>query len=215
MAVWTILVCGPVSTSCALAQQTLAGNLAEGPEGIRASERRIVKHFDFDERQLGNLEDVPMHWLHYRAKGFPHFVRGRFDFEMGHEAAPSFVLELAGRSVAYHYYANDIPAKLASQYLIVGWIKPEHLIHARAYISAYFLDRDGNKIDECERFSRMVGGPDSRPEWQRVTVSLPGRYERARFIGLKAWIVQPEVWGDGKKHELQIYHQTIHGRRFL
>ncbi|HUW84014.1 MAG TPA: hypothetical protein VMZ31_14615 [Phycisphaerae bacterium] len=214
-AVWTALVCGLVSASCAFAQQTIASSLADEPEDIRASERRIVKHFDFDERQLGNLEDVPMHWLHYQANGFPHFVKGRFDFEVGHEDPPSFVLELAGRSVAYHYYASDIPAKLASQYLIVGWVKPEHLDHARAYVSAYFLDRDGNKIAESERFSRMVGGADGGPQWRRVTVALPGRYERARFIGIQAWVAQPEVWGSGKKHELQIYRQTIHGRAWF
>ncbi len=215
MAVWTTLACGLATASCAFAQQTMASDPADGPESIRASERRIVKHFDFDERRLGNLEDVPMHWLHYRDNGFPHFVRGRFDFEVGHEDPPSFVLELAGRSVAYHYYASDIPAKLASQYLIVGWIKPEGLDHARAYVSAYFLDRDGNKIDESERFSRMVGGVGGASRWNGVTVALPGRYERARFIGIQAWVVQPEVWGDGKKDELQIYRQTIHGRAWF
>ena len=33
--------------------------------------------FDFEERRLGNVEDLPMHWGKILAHGFPHYVNGR------------------------------------------------------------------------------------------------------------------------------------------
>jgi len=181
----------------------------------RTSERRVVKHFDFDERALGNVEDVPMHWLRYRAAGFPHFLAGQFDVEVGHDAPPSFLLKLEGKSLAYHYYATDIPVKPSSDYLISAWIRPEGLDYARAYVSGYFLDRDRNKIAQSERFSVMVPGPDNSQDWQPVTVSLPGQYARARFMGLTVWLCQPEIWQARRGPDWQIYHQTIHGRAWF
>jgi len=61
----------------------------------------------------------------------------------------------------------------------------------------------------------MVGGANRAARWQRVSVALPGRYGRARFIGIQAWVAQSEVWRAGRKHELQIYRQTIHGRAWF
>ncbi|MFQ6048276.1 MAG: hypothetical protein ACE5K7_02805, partial [Phycisphaerae bacterium] len=123
-----------------------------------------------------------MHWLAYRAPGFPHFLEGRFDMQVGHEAAPSFMLALQGRSLAYYYQWRDIPAKPGSDYLIVGWVKPDRLDYARAYISAYFLDRQGRKLPHSERFSQMVGGPGQPATWQKLVVDLPGQFDRARDI---------------------------------
>lgn len=215
---WLVLVCWlGMSLSAAgelQAPRPEAANASDLWMG-RTSERRVVKHFDFDERELGNVEDVPMHWLRYRAGGFPHFLAGQFDDEVGHDGPPSFVLTLEGKSLAYHYYATDIPVKPSSDYLIVAWIRPQGLDYARAYVSGYFLDRDRNKIAQSERFSVMVPGPDSSQGWQQVTVSLPGQYERARFMGLTVWLCQPEIWQSRPGPDWQIYRQTIHGRAWF
>ena len=68
---------------------------------------RIVHQFDFDERVAGNLEDLPKYWEPLRPRHFPHYTVGKFDFEVGHRAKPSFHLSSEGRHVAYQYVGPD------------------------------------------------------------------------------------------------------------
>jgi len=44
---------------------------------------RVVHSFDFDERDEGNLEDLPKFWMPVRPSGFPQFAQGGFDFNAG------------------------------------------------------------------------------------------------------------------------------------
>ena len=51
--------------------------------GSREGHRRLVHHFDFDEREAGNLENLPKFWAAVRPSGFAHFATGAFDLEIG------------------------------------------------------------------------------------------------------------------------------------
>jgi hypothetical protein len=155
--------------------------------------RRIVKHFDFDERRLGNYESVPMSWRRHGGTGFPVFIEGRIDDTTGHAAAPSFRLDLDGGSLGYHFEGRDISVRTNSDYLVVGWVKARSLETTRAYLTACYLDRKGVVIPGTERRSELVGGqPDI--DWRPITVPLPGNIPGSRYIGLDLWLTQSEVW---------------------
>lgn len=179
------------------------------PDVRQVMRRRIVKHFDFDERKLGNVERIPMYWQRYREDGFPHYLQGGFDEEVGHEAPPSFHLELRGGSLAYVYKAQNIPIHPQSDYLISAWIRPKALRHASAWICAFYYDRTGQKLPESEHFANPVGGPDADDQWREVTLRLPGGFDAARHIGVAVWLVQPPRPRKTTQKQLTIYRQDI------
>ncbi len=158
---------------------------------------RAVHIFNFDERDEGNLEPIPKFWVPIEAPTFPRFSRGEFDTRTGHEAPPAFRLHSEGRNVAYRYAGPDTRVTPNSDYLITGWIRGADLVHARAALSAYYLDGDHNSIAPTQRFSRLIGGKGNNNQWQRVEIYLPAGPPQARLIGLTAWVVQQDVW-DGR-----------------
>jgi len=157
---------------------------------------RIVHRFDFDEP--GYFGEAPRGWVRFPDRdapdpAFPRYTAGRFDREVGHKAAPSFYLESEGRSVAYRYAGSDTRIR-PGEYMVHGWIRPNRLVHAKAALSAYYLDWEGHYIASTQRFSNLVGSGDEEDSWQRVSVVLPSAPQRAHFIGVTCWVVQDEVW---------------------
>jgi hypothetical protein len=168
------------------------------PANSFVSGRRVIAYFDFDEKALGNYESLPMYWRRHEAKGFPFYLEGRFDEQVGHGSEPSFRLDLDGGSLAYHYEGHKvgrgIPIRSASDYMVSTWIRVKGLEQARAYITAYYINRKGERIAETERRSRLIGGGDGLREFQPVAVPLPGEVKNARYIGITLWLTQAEVW---------------------
>jgi len=174
--------------------------------------RRVVHRFDFDERSLGNYEPAPMHWDRLEGKLFPHFADGRFDENFGRTAPPSLHLSTNGRNVALWYRGPATQVRPNSEYLIVGWIRPDHLAQARACLSAYYLDHRDLPIAGTQEFGRLVGDTgraDSDQEWQRVEIHLPAGPPQARTIGLTAWVVQREVWDHTPRPHRHIEPQDL------
>lgn len=158
------------------------------------SGRRIIKHFDFDERALNNLGTVPLFWRPVRAEGFPLYLEGHFDEQVGHASPPSFRLDLDGGSIAYQYEGNDIAVRPNSDYLVVAWVRTADVTHARAYLTAYFLDRKGNRIPGTAQTTGLVGGTGPKTEWEPIQLGLGGNVRDARYMGLTLWLAQPQVW---------------------
>jgi len=172
-------------------------------------QRRTVKSFDFDERKSGNVEDVPMYWRRHLAEGFPHYLEGRFDHEVGHESPPSFYLGLNGGSLGYVYRGDDIPVHVPSDYLVSIWVRPYRLRHARVYATAFYCDRNGRMLPETERCSRHVGGADGTDDWQHLTIEMPGGNEKARQLGIGLWVTQSPVWSGSVPGPDEVYRQDI------
>lgn len=167
---------------------------AREPSALVSSriEDRVIKVFDFDEEQYGNYEHMPMNWQQITSPqrpGHPRFLEPLIDKSVGHLAPPSFKLPLAGGSLACHYLAKEISVHPSCDYLITAWIRPHGLAHARAYVTAYFLDHALQEIDATRRPSARIGG-DQEDAWQRVTLLLSGGHERARWIGLSVHVEQ-------------------------
>ncbi|MDB5301859.1 MAG: hypothetical protein JWO87_3522, partial [Phycisphaerales bacterium] len=48
----------------------LPGLLHAAPAAVS----RVLRTFDFEERRLGNAEELPMNWLKVEGIGLPHYV---------------------------------------------------------------------------------------------------------------------------------------------
>ena len=186
------------------------------PDGVEISSR--IKFFDFDERKLGYYEDVPMHWEQLRGPGLPAmYAKGQFDLDVGHDAPPSFRLEIASGNVCYEYGHLDLTVVPDSDYAITGYIRPENLRHAGALIAVYLVDRFGTQIPGSQRVSRVVRATgDNDEEWQRVDLSLSGEYPQAFALRLQFWILQDYVWRDPNPDEVDpITRRDIYARAWF
>jgi len=154
-----------------------------------------VKHFDFNERERGNYEETPMHWVQLRGPGLPIlYARGRFD-DVGHDAPPSFRLDIQTGNVAYEYQHLDLTVIPESDYFVVGYIRAAGLEFSHAFVAAYFVDRFGERIAGSERISDLVCATGDEPEpWQRVEIAMPGEFPTAHALRLQFWILQAYTW---------------------
>ena len=191
------LLC-PVST--AAEEQTAA-------DWERGDRQRIVRVFDFDEPD--NLGTIPKYWELFPGESFPHYAGGRFDHSVGRTAPPSFYLDMNGRSVAFRYRGIETRVRPNSDYLIVGWIKPNRLRTGRATITAYYLDYEGTPLPETQRQGRLVGGEDGGDGWQRVEVFLPAGSFEADALGLTLWVEQASIWNTTPRPERHIERLDI------
>lgn len=155
---------------------------------------RLVKLFDFNERPLGNFEETPMHWQKLRGAGLPAYSKGVFDDEVGCAAAPSFRLMAQTANVGYEYRAMDVPALANTDYFIVARIRTRDAVYSRAFVSAFFIDRFGERVPRSERVSPLIGSKTDDGTWQRVEIGLPGEFREAYSLRLQLWLVQNIVW---------------------
>ncbi len=160
----------------------------------RSNLLRLVKRFDFNERPRGNFEDTPMHWRRFSGAGLPAYAFGRFDETVGHDAPPAFHLGLRGGNVGYEYAQVDLLVQPQAEYVVAGYIRTKSLTHARAFLVAYFADRDGNAILESQRVSALVWSDGQAPEWTRVEIAMPGDIDGAYTLRLQTWVLQTHVW---------------------
>ncbi|HKQ48116.1 MAG TPA: NEW3 domain-containing protein [Phycisphaerae bacterium] len=171
----------------------LTGPIAPSSPSLVSSriEDRVVKRFDFDERKLGNFERTPMNWRQLAGPGYPRFLEPRFDADVGHQAPPSMRLGLQGGSLACRYLARDIPVHPNSDYRISVWIRAEGVVHSEAYLSACFLDHALQRIETSGVRSASARGRTGDGAWQRISLLLPGGFERARWIAISCHLEQP------------------------
>ncbi len=177
---------------------------AQGISDYASSTARIVHTFDFDERKLGNLEELPRYWEVLRPPGFPHYAYARFDMEAGHDAPPSFRLTSEGRNVAYQYRGEATRVRVNSAYRISGFIKPSGMRHARACLSAHFVDQYGQTIRGTLVRSRYVGGTNDPEDWIEVEMFLAAAPPQAYAIGLTAWVMQDATWNTAPRRRRHI-----------
>src|SRR3954463_8657643 len=81
------------------------------PRGARAQPAevsRVLRSFDFEERRLGNVEDLPMHWTKVDGPGLPHYVNANLATDRAHGGKYSFRFELNGGSLVYRYQSGQI-----------------------------------------------------------------------------------------------------------
>ena len=68
-----------------------------------ANVNRTLRLFDFEERRLGNDEDLPMNWVKVEGDNLPHYVNGQLASDRAHSGRYSFRFDLNGGSLIYRY----------------------------------------------------------------------------------------------------------------
>lgn len=184
-------------------------SLAQGIADYERQTARIVHAFDFDERGGGNLEDVPKYWEALRPPTFPHFTYARFDTGEGHDAPPSFRLTSEGRNVAYTYRGEETRVRINSGYRVGAFIKPHRMRHARACLSAHFVDQYGAMIPGTLVRSRYVGGDNDPEDWVEVELFLATAPPQAYTIGLTTWVMQSATWDTAPLSKRHIPHNDV------
>ena len=172
---------------------------------------RLVQRFDFDERTGGNLEDIPKYWEAIRPRGFPHYVRGSFDEDLGHLAAPSFHLKSEGRNVGFQYRGPDARVRIHTDYRVEGFIRPDRLKYSRACLSAHFLDRYGRALSDTLVRTNYVGGEIDGDKWVKVSAHLAAAPPEAYTIAIGAWVLDQEMWRGSVLGEWHIPRRDVRG----
>lgn len=116
---------------------------------------RTLRQFDFEERDLGNVEDTPIGWQKVEGSGMPHYLRGQFDFDVAHSGSTSFRMDLNGGSIAFRYPANRIFVVENALYRVETMVRTTPLVNARARLTAYFCDIDGKPITSSIRVADL------------------------------------------------------------
>jgi hypothetical protein len=194
------------------------------PQSQPAGQSGRVRTFDFDERPLGNFEEIPMYWERLAGPGLPSYSRGGFDDQRGRQAAPSFRFDLRGGSIGYEYRGDDLHLAPDADYILEGYIRAEGLEAAAAFIAAYRIGPDGERIAASECVSEVVrsvvspadGGDPAQahePPWQRVEIPLTGDCPGARALRVQLWVLQDHVWMPPAEHAVDpIIRQDVEAR---
>jgi len=146
--------------------------------------------------------------------GFPRFATGGFDTAVGHAAPPSLHLQSQGRSVAYSYVGPETVVRSSSDYRIEAFVRTSGMEHARACLSACFLDVSGQPLFDSLERSEWLEGSDKDEPWRRVELFLASAPAEAATISLQIWILQDSMLGfDSGSRPIQ--HADVHAEAWL
>lgn len=178
-------------------------NLAEG---MPLSVDRVVHLFDFEERDDGNFEPMPMHWSRVSGPGLPHYVRGAIERGVARSGRHSFRLDVNGGSALFRLSPSRLAVQPGAFYRVVGHVRTTPLRFARARMTCYFVDQRGLILPETLRHSRLIAAeatefsPPVRQEspvpgndWQPLVVELPEAPAAAAFVVLEVGLLQPNL----------------------
>ena len=93
---------------------------------------RILRNFDFEERRLGNAEDLPMNWSKVEGPGLPHYVNGYLATDRARSGQYSFRFDLNGGSLIYRYDAGQLRVQPGAHYRVEGYVQTTPLPNAKA-----------------------------------------------------------------------------------
>ncbi len=191
----------------------------------------MVKLFDFEE--AGNFESLPQNWfiigrpaetsngrffrepMHHELMerpGYPSFTQVRFDTEHTVSGVRSLYLMLNGGSAGAFLEVGTIPAVPHSDYLITALVRTESLTRSAAYMSAYFVDHQGNRIDASVTQTRPI---KTLGEWTRVALKLRGDADGAVWIGLEVDIRQPKRLKNDPLGQHRVLLQDVRGEAWF
>lgn len=166
----------------------------------------LIKLFDFEERKLGNFEDMPMNWYRVKASGYPSFNPIGFDKQYKVSGEHSFKLSLNGGSAGVYLEKAVIPIQPDADYRIETMIRTQDVEHARARLIAFYLTQDGSPILESLTSSNPI---ISNNNWSKVNIELHGKHPEAAWLMLRLQLVQPEIWRNKNPNDLRIPREDL------
>jgi hypothetical protein len=186
----------------------LTGVLQAAPAEVS----RILRSFDFEEREKGNPEETPMNWSKVTGDQLPHYVNGQLATDKARSGKYSFRFDLNGGNLIYRYDTGLIKVQAGSHYRVEGYVSTTALQHARARMTAYFVDGDGRRIDSTVRHSDLYAWAGGDEVWKRLSVELSADNDQVAFLVLELELLQPSMYRKagflGKK---ELFEQDIQG----
>lgn len=171
---------------------------------------RIIGVFDFEERRLGNPEELPMHWMKVVGPGMPHYVNGRLTTDRARSGQYSFRFDVNGGSVLYRYEAGRIRVQPRAHYRVEGHVQTTVMAHAKARLSAYFVDADGRAILPSVRHSELYAAKDSDEPWKHLQIELSAD-ANADSLVIELGLLQPAQYADQTLGQQTLHPQDIRG----
>lgn len=181
--------------------------------GTRAADGgvdRILRRIDFEERRLGNPEELPMHWNKVEGPLMPHYAAGQFATDRKRSGNYSFRFDLDGGSVVYRYDPGQIKVYPAAHYRVECYVQTTVLQHARARLTTYFADIDGHAIKSSIRHSELYAAKAADEPWKLLFVELSSE-RRADSLVVELELLQPELYEAPKLGSQALFPQDIHG----
>jgi hypothetical protein len=172
---------------------------------------RVLSTFDFEERRLGNVEDLPMHWAKIEGAGLPHYVNGRLSTDRARSGKYSFRFDLNGGSLIYRYAAGQIPVQPGAHYRVEGYVQTTPLPNARTRITAQLTDVDGHLIPGSARRSELYASAPGDVQWHRLAVETTADLPNAAFLIVELELLQPSLYSRTTLGPQKLFDQDIYG----
>lgn len=182
---------------------------ARGEEPRPAS--RGLKLIDFEERKLGNNEDLPMHWIKISGAGLPHYVNGYLASDRAHSGQYSFRFDLNGGSLVYRYDPTQIPIMAGAKYHVECFCQTTVMPAARARLTAYFTDLDGHPLADDVGESELYAAKNANEGWKKLSVDLTADNPKAAYLAVELGLLQPEFYASRSLGERTLLPEDIHG----
>jgi hypothetical protein len=177
-----------------------------------AEVNRILRTFDFEERRLGNAEDIPMNWSKVEGPGLPHYVNSRLATDRARSGKYSFRFDLNGGSLVYRYDAGRIKVQPGAHYRVEGYVQTTPLANARARLTAYFVDLDGVAIPSTVTYSDPYAARRADDDtWHRLSVELSADAPNAASLVVELALLQPQQFADNSLGRRTLFTQDIRG----
>jgi hypothetical protein len=197
----------------ALALLFITGVVAaqEPPAAPPVDTSRVLHTFDFEERHLGNDEDVPMYWQKVEGVDFPHYVNGRLTTDKHRSGRHSFRMDLDGGNCTYRYEPGRIRVQSGARYRIEGYCQTTVLAHARARLTAYLTDIDLHPIPSSVHHSELYACDGSNQDWHLMSVELTATAPEAVFLVVQMELLQPGQFATTSLGQRSLFLEDIHG----
>ncbi len=175
---------------------------------------RTLRTIDFEERRLGNPEELPMHWTKVEGPGMPHYVNGRLSTERARTGKYSFLYELNGGSIVYRYDSKQVPVRVGAHFRVQTFVQTTALNHARARLTAYFVDIDRRPIGASIRHSELYAAKTDADPWHPLNVELTAN-ENAAGLAIELELLQPEQYSVGTLGKHTLFPQDFRGKAWF
>ena len=173
--------------------------------------KRVLHTFDFEERRLGNKEDLPMFWEKAQGRGLPHYVNGRLTTDAARSGTHSFRFDLNGGGLVYRYGPGRIRVQPGAHYRVEAWCRTTVLPNARARLSASFTDVDGHPLPATLRHSEPYAARANDEGWKRLGVDLSADDSKAAYLLVELGLLQPQHFAESSLGTRTLHTQDIHG----